>query len=224
MPRQAVALDKRKLAADIRRDLKAQAAKRLKALADAVKASRARRDRAMANVRLHCRTARVASRERAKERLAALRQEIRDQRIAASQSCADAYTQARTLGDLERASAELTAERAYQAEIRRLEASNRTRRNEIHTSRAERRAESDDEVRQNIDPSLVALWERVKRGIRGTARKSRTEQFAEYVEAHPNEAINAIEAGIDAHIRQLEQRERTARRAYDRGHYDEVPF
>ncbi len=44
-------------------------------------------------------------------------------------------------------------------------------------ARIERQAESDDEVRSNIPPELVALFERVKRGIKASPRMSRTEAF-----------------------------------------------
>ena len=44
-------------------------------------------------------------------------------------------------------------------------------------TRIERQAESDDEVRSNIPPELVALFERVKRGIKASPRMSRTESF-----------------------------------------------
>lgn len=123
--------------------------------------------------------------------------------------------------------AALEAERAYQREMRAIERSARSR----TTSRlaktrggyfpgprgpgpARARArevmsESDDEVRQNIDPSLHALFERVKRGIRATPRMSRTEAFMQYVEEHPREADEAIEDATDALIRQLERRQRT---------------
>ena len=53
--------------------------------------------------------------------------------------------------------------------------------------------ESDDEVRANIPPELRALWERTKGRLRGSARRSRTEAFLEYAEAHPDEAIEAID-------------------------------
>ncbi|MES2854971.1 MAG: transglycosylase domain-containing protein, partial [Bdellovibrionota bacterium] len=45
----------------------------------------------------------------------------------------------------------------------------------------------------------------MKRGIKGSARKTRTEEFLEYVEGNPDEAVTAIEdkrffrhSGIDA--------------------------
>ncbi len=42
-------------------------------------------------------------------------------------------------------------------------------------SAAERLSESDDEVRQNISPALVELFNRVRGQIKGTKRKTRTE-------------------------------------------------
>jgi restriction endonuclease len=54
---------------------------------------------------------------------------------------------------------------------------------------AELRAESDDEVRRDLgdDQELEALWEKVKHKIKGSARRSRTEAFLEYVHDHPED-------------------------------------
>jgi hypothetical protein len=52
-------------------------------------------------------------------------------------------------------------------------------------TRIERRAESDDEVRSNLPADLVALFERVKGGIKASPRMSRTEVFLQYAEEHP---------------------------------------
>lgn len=90
------------------------------------------------------------------------------------------------------------AERAYHAELRKIESSNRKRdKSRPKATAAERRSESDDEVEQNIDPDLIALWRRVRRGIKGTDRKSRTEAFHEYVEEHPDEAYAAREQAAE---------------------------
>lgn len=65
--------------------------------------------------------------------------------------------------------------------------------------------ESDEDVRGNISPSLVPLFDRVRSGIRASARQSRTEAFLQYVEDHPhevNEAADlAAEFKLKAHVR-----------------------
>jgi SAM-dependent methyltransferase len=55
------------------------------------------------------------------------------------------------------------------------------------------RRESDDEVRQNIDVTQHALFNRVRLQIKGSKNQSRTEAFAQYVEEHPDEDVVAAE-------------------------------
>lgn len=61
------------------------------------------------------------------------------------------------------------------------------------------RRETDEEVRQNIPPSLVDLFQRVRGAIKGSEHESRTEAFLRYVEEHPGEEIEAVErvAGLE---------------------------
>ena len=119
---------------------------------------------------------------------------------------------ARLTDDIERARAELEAERKYQADLRRIERGNRAaRRGAPRTSRAERRSESDDEVRVNLPPELVPLFEKVKRGIKGSARESRTEAFLRYAEEHPREVLAVLDDQADAVVREMERQQRAAR-------------
>jgi hypothetical protein len=119
--------------------------------------------------------------------------------------------------------------------LRRIEAANRQRRREgPGITRLKRQGESDDEVRANVPPDLVALFERVKRSIKASPRMSRTEAFLKYDEEHPSEVLEAIDDKTDALIRELERKEREAARALRRGpprpprytpeQLEEVPF
>ena len=83
-------------------------------------------------------------------------------------------------------------------------------------TRIERQAESDDEVRSNIPPELVALFERVKRGIKASPRMSRTEAFLHYAEENPDDVLVATEDKTDALIRELEAQYSEARRSLRR--------
>ena len=56
--------------------------------------------------------------------------------------------------------------------------------------------ESDDEVRQNIPPELLGVWERVKQVIKGTPNISRTEAFLQYVHDNENEVAIMMEEAI----------------------------
>lgn len=73
-------------------------------------------------------------------------------------------------------------------------------------------AESDDEVRRNIPAELEPVFDRVRRQIKGSARRSRTEAFLEWAEANPDEvlAMQADAAADDAERMWREQMERVA--------------
>lgn len=53
--------------------------------------------------------------------------------------------------------------------------------------RAEKRAESDDEVRNSIDPELWPVWEKVKGRIKGSRFRSRLEAFEQWTHDHGGE-------------------------------------
>ena len=75
----------------------------------------------------------------------------------------------------------------------------------------ETRSERDEAVVVNLDPSTVSLWKRVRYAFKGTPHE-RAEQFAEYVEEHPGEAIDAIQDYADAEVaRMIARREREDR-------------
>ena len=73
-----------------------------------------------------------------------------------------------------------------------------------------------NEVRSNIPPELVALFERVKRGIKASPRMSRTEAFLHYAEENPDDVLAATEDKTEALIRELEGQYRQARRSLRR--------
>lgn len=74
------------------------------------------------------------------------------------------------------------------------------------TSRTERRQESDDEVRGNLEPDLVSVFDSVKRSIHGSPKKSRTEAFLEWAEENPDEVLTVrAELGDRAFQRELRE-------------------
>lgn len=124
-------------------------------------------------------------RDQARAEIAAARQEAADARAActaARQRAKDTCALAKTLRSKRDALVALAHE--YRL-IRRAELARLGKR---AVPRAYR-PESDEEVRNNIPPELVPTWEVEKRGIRGNARKSRTEEFLEWVEQHPSEIV-----------------------------------
>ena len=209
----AVAIDKKKLWKEIKREERAKKRALLVDLRGQIREARARRREALLAARERCRSERLAARERARTlRLRAL-QELKDavvaERAAARQTCSVKIGEARAIrDDIERARAKHVAEREYQRDLRRIEATNRQRRKEHpHATHIERRAENDDEVRSNLSSDLIPLFEKVKRGIKATPRMSRTEAFFAYVEEHPDEILEATDDKVDALVREFEQRQ-----------------
>jgi hypothetical protein len=201
----------------IDRDLRVKARQKLAELRRELRAARVQRKEAMKAAAERCRTERLAARERARalriRGLAELREATRLEREAARQACVVGKRDAKSKGPIERRRAELEAERKYQAEMRVIDRGHKQRRREHrHATYIERRAESDDAVRQNIPKDLIPLFERVKRGIKDSPRRSRTEAFLEWAEQNPGSVLEAIQNKTDALVRELEERERAAYR------------
>jgi hypothetical protein len=218
----------RELRAELAREYKRKVRVRLAELREELRAARLDRRGALVRAKVACREGRGALRVRLKalrlERLAELRLEVANMKAEARASCQRGK---RAPGErVTRARKELFDERRYQRELRRIEGHNRARSAEIRGASAkERRGESDDEVRGNIDPSLVPLFERVKRGIKATDRMSRTEAFLRYAEEHPKELLAALDDKSDRVIAELEERERMGRACLrSKATYAEVPF
>lgn len=146
---------------------------------------------------------------------------IRDSRM---QRDADRYAAKRTrdaaidevraagLAAVDRAARERAIARSHLREMRLADRHHRERvRDAKKGNPIERVQQSDDVVRQDIDPELVPLWEQVKGRVRGTSRRSRTEAFLAYVHEHPGEQLAAIDRKTDALIRELERDHREAR-------------
>lgn len=193
----AKALDKKRLIAELERERRRKVDARLRELRAAIKAARAARREAIALVRTQCRAARVKLRANCKRRA------VRAQEEGAARIVAG-------VGELER-------ERRDEKQLR--DADRRgMKRSGVRSTRTERRQESDDEVRRNIPDGLVAVFDRVRRHIRGSDRKSRTEAFLEWVEENPGEvyALQAVDAEREL-AKMIAEHERTERLARKRG-------
>jgi hypothetical protein len=200
-------------------DLKQKARATLRELGVAVREAKKSKAARVREARAACRQHRCLVKRRSIARRKRLLLELRDvtaqERRAARERCDVGRKRARESVETEIAKRrhELHHERAFQADMKRIEANNRSRRMQIHrASRGERRQESESEVLANIPAELAPLWERVKRGIKGSTKRSRTEAFLEYAEGHPHEIIEAQEGGIDATIRELERRQNEVER------------
>lgn len=207
----------RKQRREIKRQIDAEhvraARQKIRDLREAVRIAKAVRATKLAEASARCRTERVELKSRLKEArrvaLARIREEALNARRDARAQCSARKGEIRATGAerAKRAAATLAAERTYQADLRRIEQGNRAAKRAHRAATAtERRSESDDEVRSNIPPELVRLFDRVRRGIKGSTRETRTEAFLRYAEEHPREVLDAIGDESERQIREYEAR------------------
>ncbi len=214
---------RRELMRQIKREHAKEARAKLLELVRTIAEAKAGRRAALHDAKRRCREERVAARVRIREMrrraLLELREATkRERQLARSQCSADLAAAREIAGKVARARAELLAERTYRRDLKRIEQGNRARSLEMkRATRAERGGESDDEVRQNLSPEYLNLWERVKSRIRGSARMTRTEVFLHYAEEHPGELLEGIEEKTDAMIREYQARARSTKRELRRG-------
>jgi hypothetical protein len=211
---------RRALHREIDRSHREKAAATLRDLRSKLREARQRRNEALANAKTQCRAQRIALREMAHERrkqaLNTLKETYAKERAGAREACLlrKAEVHAATRDPIERAKGKWDAERTYQADLRRIEQGNRDRHRAVHRAhRNERQSESDDVVRSNIPPDYLALFERVKRSIKGNSRESRTEAFLRFVEENPDELLAALDDDSDRIVRELEKQQAKAESA-----------
>jgi hypothetical protein len=141
-----------------------------------------------------------------------LNEAIARQREQARNTCSTSRVETRTNygSEVERALASLELERGSQ---KQLAAWTRKTPGKVTTAR-ERSQESDDEVIANIDdPALVPVFHQVRGKIKGSARRTRTEAFAEWVAGHAAEVYEIQHAALENEINALEREEYALRRA-----------
>lgn len=212
----------RKEVAKVREALRAAQARRRSALAKALKAcARARRG--------------VSEKIRAyrSEQMARINHEVKLMRNQARARCQSRRHRIRESGarQIDKTRADLRELARYQRQVERLAATRKRR--QLSTSR-ERAQEDDDAVRSNLPRELRPVFERVKRVIKGSRHRSRTEAFLEWAESHPEDVlayqgdetereVRALIAQHEAAQRQLRKTRpaRARRRAAGDG---EVPF
>ena len=193
------------LAAELKKADRAKLAK----LKRDITAAKAQKREGIANVRTKCKDARIAHRERAKQLRAELTAAIRAERAALKGSCAIGRDDARA-----KAQARITQLRRALGEE---QSAQRTRRlyerpAKLHAGSrssggrraAELRAESDDEVRNNLPPELVPVFDSVRRSISASPRRTRTEAFLEWAAEHPERVWSITERTIAADLKKLE--------------------
>ena len=212
--------DRSRFAADTRRFIQERDRAQLKALRAALTAAQKRQAEARRKVIAQCRR----NRERLKGSVKAYRlqerarinREVEDLRATARRTCELRKASVRKAGLSVRAQkrAELEAERHLQRDLRQTEAhAKRVHARHKRTAR-EVSAESDDEVRANIDADLVPVFDRVKKSVKASAHQSRTEAFLRYVEENPQEVIQLQQQSADLEVKRLLAEQAKAERSH----------
>lgn len=191
----------------------------------AVREARAAKRAAKARARETCRAAKAAVRayaegERARLKAAreTLRTETKRRRGEACTLCVDGKAEAEREGlqRVEHARAELEQERDTQAREKRWRRKQPLSAPTGVARARERKLESDDEVRANLSPDELAVWEVVGRRIKPGARMTRTEAFQHWLHENQGEVALILEKRLARELAALERAERAAQRATSR--------
>lgn len=230
---QVTATDRRKLQRELAEHLRQKDRAALDALRTRIGSARAERRQMVRNARQACRTALLSLRERQAAERGRLTLEHHAERDLGRTTCLTGKAQAKEKGlELEHAAERtLKEERIFQRQIR-----NAGKKPPSRSTARERSQEDDDAVRNNLPPELVPVFDKHRKAIKGSARRSRTEQFLEWAAENPDEVLAVQQAEADRALKKLlrQQRElgRTARseRRYKRPPAElakllaEVPF
>lgn len=177
-------------------------------------AARVERRHRLHSARQACHGALLSLRERQRAERQQLTREHQVERAAGRTACLSGKERAKegSMGLERAAEQEYKEERTFQRQTRRAGKPPRER-----STRRERSQEDDDAVRRNLPPELVAVFDKHRKSFKGSARRSRTEQFLEWAEENPDELIAIQQAEADRALKELlkEQREldRTVRSA-----------
>lgn len=171
--------------------LRQRALAEIKRLRIEIGKARQRRRRALDRARQACATARAKVRDQVKafrsEEFRRINAEAARMRTAARNQCQARKYRLRSAGEraIARRAAELAAEAKLQAQIRRAD----SRALRQRTTYKERAQESDDAVRSNLPRELRAVFDKVRRGIKGSRHRTRTEEFLEWAQEHPEDVL-----------------------------------
>jgi hypothetical protein len=179
-----------------------------------IAAARVERRHRLSAARQNCRGALLALRERQREERHQLTLAHQSQRDDGRAACNSDKQQARDEGRLleQQAQSEYRDERLFQGQMRRATKPKRER-----ATVRERRQEDDDAVRNNLPAELVPVFDKHRRAIKGSARRSRTEAFLEWAAENPDEVLLVQQAEADKALHDLLKQEREMGRSMRAG-------
>lgn len=170
-----------------------------------ITAARVERRQRLSAARQTCRGALFALRERQREERHQLTLTHRSQREQGRATCNTGKQQARDEGLAleQQAQTEYQDERRFQRQMRRA-----TKPRVERSTVRERKQEDDDAVRNNLPAELVPVFDKHRRAIKGSARRSRTEAFLEWAAENPDEVLLVQQAEADKALHELLKQER----------------
>lgn len=213
--------ERKKLQRELAEHLRDKDAAQLRLLRAQINHARVARRGLLAGARTQCRVARVSLKERQAEERARLTADHRDQRAKGKTACEAGKTNAKLEGlELEHgAKRTLKEERIYQRRVR-----NAGKPVKVRATARELAAEDDDAVRSNLPAELVPVFDAVRKKIKGSARRSRTEAFLEWAEENPDEILAVQEAKAEQYLSELVKQQRElGRNVRKAGRYQSTP-
>lgn len=201
----AVSENRRRLQRELAEHLREKDRAALGLLRAKIVAARVERRHRLSAARQTCRGALLALRDRQREERHQLTLMHRSQREEGRAACNAGKQEAREGGLLleQQAKTEYQDERSFQRQMRRA-----TKPRLERSTLRERRQEDDDAVRNNLPPELVPVFDKHRRAIKGSARRSRTEAFLEWAAENPDEVLLVQEAEADKALQELLKQER----------------
>jgi hypothetical protein len=203
---QATTANRKRLQRELAEHLREKDRAALALLRARIVAARVERRHRLHAARQACHGALLSLRERQRTERQQLTREHQAERAAGRTACITGKERAKEegLGLEHLAEQEYRNERTFQRQIQRAGKPQRER-----STARERNQEDDDAVRRNLPPELVAVFDKHRQAIKGSARRSRSEQFLEWAEENPDEVLAVQQAEADRALKELlkEQRE-----------------
>jgi hypothetical protein len=211
-----IAAQQKKDRAQRERDARKADRVRLRQLRSHIRAAKVHATQRRREVLLMCRRGRATAREHAKQLRAASRvallASIDAERAKSRTACEARKSQARSKNtdSLRRAQAAFEHEAKH---VRTMRIWAKPQKSVLAKARrTEAISESDSEVRNNIPPDLVPVFNAVKARMKGGTRRTRTEAFMEWAGDHPSEVLRILDAQIHRDVEALVKEEARLRR------------
>lgn len=215
--------DRKKLQRELAEHLREKDRAALGLLRAQIRQARVERKHMVHIARQSCRTARASLQEKQAEERRRLTLEHQVERVAERSACASGKQSAKAKGiELEQgARRTLKEERVFQRQIRN---AGKAPAFKVRSSARERAAEDDDAVRSNLPAELVPVFDKVKKSIKASPRRTRTEAFLEWAEENPDEILSVQQAKADRDLREmLKQQRELGRTVRNTRRYKQTP-